>query len=422
MGKSFVEKFLAYKSGRKEVNKGDIVIVEPDYILTHDNTAAIAKLFYSISPKLKVRYPERHIIVLDHNSPPPTEKHALNHKEIREFVKKNGIKNFYDINYGICHQIVAEDFAKPGILIVGSDSHTVTAGALSAMAVPIDRVEAAGLMAEGKTWLMVPESYKVILSGNFKEGVTAKDFILKFIGDIGADGANYKCVEFHGSALKNLSIDDRLTIANMIIEAGGKCAYFPCDEITEAYLKKVGRVNYTSFYPDEDAKYEKIFQYDLSLIEPHLSAPHSVENVHPVSKFYGTKINQVVIGTCTNGRLSDLRAVAKILKGKKVHKNIRMLILPASMKIYKQALKEGLLDIFIESGAIVLNPGCGPCMGNHQGILAPGERALSTANRNFKGRMGSPDAEIYLASPITAAYSALAGEIIDYKKGREIYG
>lgn len=418
MDMTFAEKILAKYSGEKEVVPGQIVTVKPDHLLTHDNTAPIIQ---KIKPELKeygVHNKSLPIIVLDHVIPAASEKTANNHKIIREFVKNHKIEHFFDVGYGVCHQIVVEKgLALPGELLLGSDSHTCSYGAVGAFSSGIDRTEAAALMLTGETWLKVPNSIKITLEGKLQPSVTAKDVVLHIIGDISASGANYCSVEFHGN-IEQLSVEERFTIANMGVEMGAKNAFFPVDNITTKYLKSIGisTSQYTAIYPDEDASYSKELKYNLSDITPVVALPHSVDNVKKVIEVEGLDIQQCLIGTCTNGRLSDFKIAAQILKGKKVHPNVRLLILPSSRQVYLDALKEGIIDTLIESGGILLPPGCGPCLGAHQGVLAPKERCLSTANRNFKGRMGCKDAEIYLASPATVAVSAVHGKITDPRK------
>lgn len=413
MGQSFTQKILAKYSGKKEVQVGEILTVEPDYILSHDNSSAISKTFKKMGIE-KVKYPERIVIVLDHCTPPADSKYAQNHKEVREFVEEQGIKNFYDINYGVCHQVfIEEGFAAPGRLILGSDSHTTSYGALGSFSAGIGRTEAAAVWATGQLWLMVPETLRIRLEGKLPENVFAKDVILFLIGKLGADGALYKAVEFCGKIVEDMDIEDRIVLCNMSAEMGAKNGYCLPDEKTFEFLKNRVKGEYEAIYPDpEDGATE--ISFDLSNLKPQIACPHGVDNVKDLSEVKGTKIHQVVIGTCTNGRFKDLKIAAEILKGKKVAKNLRLLIFPASMEIYKRALKEGLIDIFIEAGGIVLNPNCGPCLGAHEGALAPGEVCLSTSNRNFKGRMGSNEAFIYLSSPYVAAISAIKGEI-DYE-------
>ena len=418
MDMTFAEKILAKYSNLKEVVPGQIVTVQPDHLLTHDNTAAIIQ---KITPELNqygVYSKTLPIIVLDHVIPASSEKTASNHKNIREFVKNHEIKNFFDIGFGICHQLVIEKgLALPSKVLLGSDSHTCSYGAIGAFSSGIDRTEAASLLLTGETWLKVPNSIKMVLSGNLNPGVYSKDVILHIIGDISASGANYCSVEFHGD-VKNFSVDDRFTITNMGIEMGAKNAIFFCDDVTQNYLNSIGISNssYNQINADIDANYHKEIEYNLAEIVPVVACPHTVDNVKPVTEVSDIEIQQCLIGTCTNGRFSDLRIAADILKGKRINSNVRLLILPASKEIFEKALSSGIIETLVKSGAVILPPGCGPCLGAHQGALAPGERCLSTANRNFKGRMGCKEAEIYLASPATVAASALYGRITDSRE------
>jgi len=418
MGKTFAEKLLAKHAGLDEVVPGQIVTVKPAHLLTHDNTAAIIGKIGDELNTYGVVNPGLSVIVLDHVVPASNEKTATNHKKIREFVLKHGIKNFYDAGEGICHQVViGKGHAVPGAIIVGSDSHTCSYGALGVFSTGIDRTEAAALMLTGETWLKVPKSIKINLKGKFRFPVTAKDLILQIIGDIKADGATYCAVEFHGD-VHNLSIEERITIANMGIEMGAKIAVFPVDEIAENYLQSIGvkKGSYEKIWADPDAEYFLELEYDLSRLEPLVAKPHTVDNVARINEIEGVKIDQCLLGTCTNGRLSDIKIAAEILKGKKIASNVRFLLLPASRSVLNKAIKLGYIETLIAAGAILLPPGCGPCLGAHQGVLAPGEKALSTANRNFKGRMGCKEAEIFLASPATVAVSAIYGEITDPRK------
>jgi len=415
MGMTFAEKILAKKAGKESVKPGEVVTVEPDWVMSHDNAAPISKIFYSIGIE-KVWNPEKLVFILDHAVPAPTDKHAANHKQIREFVEKQGIKHFYDVNSsgGICHQIFCEEgFALPGQLALGSDSHTCTYGAFGMFSTGIGRSEMASVWATGKIWLRVPESIKIEVAGKFKPGVFAKDLILTIIGDIRADGADYCSVEFVGDGVRNMSMSERMTLCNMAIEMGAKNGVVEPDEKTFEWLKGVAKGDWEVVWADEDAEYKQVLHYDLSEVVPVVAKPHTVDNVSPVKEVEGTKINEVFVGTCTNGRLDDLEVVAGILRGKKISSKIRMIVIPASWKVYREAMAKGYLADIIEAGAVVANPGCGPCMGNHLGVLAPGEVALSTANRNFKGRMGNKESFIYLASPATAAASALKGYITD---------
>ena len=418
MGMTFAQKVLAKKSGNEFVEVGQIVTVRPDHLLTHDNTAAIIGKISNELDEFGVIDPNLPIIVLDHVIPAAAEKNAAGHKEIRDFVKKYRLNHFFDIGEGICHQVVYErGFALPGRIILGSDSHTCSYGAVGVFSSGIDRTEAAALMLTGKTWLKVPPTIKVTLKGELQQSVSAKDLVLDIIGDIGADGANYCAMEFHGD-IQTLAMDQRFTMSNMGVEMGAKIAVFPVDKITEAFLKNhgVSRDMVHSVWSDSDAHYVRELSYDLEKIEPMVALPHTVDNVRKVSAVEGVDIDQFLIGTCTNGRLSDFREAAKILKGNKISPNTRLLLLPASRAILRRAMREGLIDILVESGGVLLPPGCGPCLGAHQGALAPGEKCLSTANRNFKGRMGCKEAEIYLASPATVAASAITGKITDPRK------
>jgi len=417
MGMTFAQKVLAAKAGLQSVAVGQIVEIEPDYCLSHDNTAAISKTFKKIGVE-RVKYPERFVIVLDHTVPASIEKYALGHKEIREFVCEQGIANFYDAGVGICHQVLPEKgFALPGKLILGSDSHTTTYGAFGAFSAGVGRSEMAVLYATGKIWLKTPASFKIVVSGQLEEPITSKDLILKIIGDIGADGALYRSIEFTGRAIEEMSLSSRMVLSNMAIECGAKNGYIAPDKKAFAFLDGRAVHEYTPVYPDPDAKYEKVLEFDATTLDPQVAKPHTVDNVSPIEEVAGTKIDQALIGTCTNGRLEDLRLAAKILSGNKVAHGVRLLILPASQQVLLGALREGLIETFVEAGALVLNPGCGPCLGAHQGVLAPGEVCLSTANRNFRGRMGSRDAETYLASPATVAASAIHGVITDPRTG-----
>ena len=415
---TFAEKILAKYSGEKEVLPGQIVTVKPDHLLTHDNTAAIIQKIIPELDNYGIISKTLPVIALDHVIPAASEKTANNHKIIREFVKKHKIKHFFDVGFGICHQIMVEQgLALPGKIILGSDSHTCSYGAVGAFSSGIDRTEAASLMLTGETWLKVPLSIKMILNGELQKGVSAKDIILHIIGDISASGANYCSVEFHGN-IDQLSVEERFTIANMGVEMGAKNAFFPTDKVTEKYLESIGvsKSQFSPIKPDGNAKYHKELEYDLSEIEPVVSLPHSVDNVKKITDVEGLEIQQFLIGTCTNGRISDFQIAAEFLKDKKIDSNVRLLILPSSRQVYMDALKQGLIQIFTKAGGIILPPGCGPCLGAHQGVLAPKERCLSTANRNFKGRMGCKEAEIYLASPATVAASAIHGKITDPRK------
>jgi 3-isopropylmalate/(R)-2-methylmalate dehydratase large subunit len=389
---------------------GAIVFARPDIILTHDNTNSIYKTFQKMGGE-KVADPKQLLIVLDHNAPPPDAKMAAQYQEIRDIADKQGITNFYDVGRGICHQIMSYH-AKPGMLIVGSDSHTSTAGAFNSFAAGIDRTESAGIWKRGETWFRVPESIRITLSGKLPAGVSAKDLSLWIIGMIGSDGANYMSIEYHGSGVKTLNISDRMTIANLASEMGAKNAVFPADEVLdEFYGKKI-----TGVWADDDAEYSKEIKIDLAKIFPVVAAPHNVDNIRSIGDVAGTVVHEGLIGTCTNGRIEDLRIAAKILKGKQVRKGFQLHVIPASQKILLQAAEEGLFKILVESGANVLTPSCGPCLGTGLGIPASGHTVISTANRNFLGRMGNKEAKIYLASPAVVAHSSITGVITDPRK------
>lgn len=413
MGKTFAEKVLGKAAGM-EVSAGQIVTVEPHFCMSHDNAAPISKIFGEIGLK-KVWDKTRLVFILDHAIPAPTDKHAQNHKVIREFVAEQGISNFYDVTSegGVCHQVMCEKgFALPGLVMVGSDSHTCTYGAFGAFSTGIGRTEMAATWATGQIWFKVPDSMKIIVKGEFRDGVSAKDLILRIMGDIKSDGADYMSVEFHGPAIENMSLASRMTLCNLGIEMGAKNAVCPPDKkVLEFIGDKARSSQWEAIWADDDAYYEKVLEYDLSDIEPGVAKPHTVDNYAIVAEVKGTRIDQAFIGTCTNGRIEDLEEAAAILKGKKVA--VRTIVIPASWEVYREAMKLGVMDILLDAGCVMGNPGCGPCMGNHEGILAPGETCISTANRNFKGRMGNKESFIYLASPATVAASALKGEISD---------
>ena len=415
MGKSFAEKILGHKAG-KSVVPGEIVEVKPDIAMSHDNTAAISKTFKEIGVA-RVDDPNRHVIVLDHCVPAANEKFAQNHKDIRAFVAEQGIPHFFDIDRGICHQVLPEEgFALPGYLMVGSDSHSTTYGAFGALATGIGRSEMAVIFATGKIWLRVPETMKIVIKGSLPKGISSKDVMLKIMGELSADGGLYKSVWFTGPAIAEMSVSSRMVLTNMAVEFGAKNGYMEPDDKTLAFLKGRARAPFTVVTSDPDADFESVHEFDVSDLEPLVACPHSVDNVKPVSAVKGTKIDQVFFGSCTNARIEDFEIVAGALKGKRVHPSCRMVVIPASHQVFLEALAKGYIQLLAEAGATIVNSGCGPCMGNHEGILAPGERVLSTSNRNFKGRFGCKDSEIYLCSPLTAAASALTGEISDYRE------
>jgi len=412
MGKTLAEKILSLKS-HGEAKAGDVVIGDVDLAFVQDTTGPLTIRQFKESGFEALAKPQQAVVFLDHAAPSPAQQLSNDHVFLRRFAGEAGCP-IYDVGEGICHQLVAENFANPGDVIVGADSHTVTAGALGAFATGMGSSDVAVALALGKTWFRVPESFLIELSGAFPRGVYAKDLILYLTGQIGADGASYKALEFGGEALAKLTVSQRLTIANMAVEAGAKVGLFPADKITRDFLGEHGRGNkYKPLFADPGAKYERVIPVNLDQLEPMLSLPHAVDNVRPVAQMKGIKIQQAFIGTCTNGRLEDLAVAAEISRGQKRHAGTRLLIAPASRQVLIRAIEKGYIESLIEAGAIILPPGCTACLGLHQGVLGDGEVCLSTANRNFKGRMGNPDAMIYLASPATAAASAIRGEITD---------
>jgi 3-isopropylmalate dehydratase large subunit len=381
--------------------------------MSHDNTALVIKNFNEIGIK-SVWDPDKIIIPIDHRIPANTIEVAEAHKIIRDFARTQKIKNFLDLRFGICHQVLVEKgFVLPGELILGSDSHSTTYGALGAFGMGIGASEIAVIWATGELWLKVPESIKININGELKKHVHAKDVILNLIGELTASGANYRAIEFYGSMVDNFSISERMTICNMTIEAGAKTSISPPDKKTIDYLTSHTENQFKSVLADSDANYDEELDFDFSELEPQVSCPHAVDNVKNVSEVAGTRIDQAFIGSCTNGRFEDLRIAAEILMNRTINENVRLIVCPASRDTYLAALNEGLIETIITSGGLVLNPGCGPCLGAHQGVLASGEAAISTSNRNFRGRMGSSEAKIYLGSPATAAASAVMGEITD---------
>ncbi|MBP7505391.1 MAG: 3-isopropylmalate dehydratase large subunit, partial [Prolixibacteraceae bacterium] len=397
-GKTFAERVLGGAAGA-------IVFRKPDLVLSHDNTASIEKIFRKMKGEQPFD-PSRLVITLDHNAPPTNAKLANDYQQIRQFVKTTGVSRFHDAGEGICHQLMSQ-YARPGMIVVGSDSHTCTAGALNAFAAGIDRTETAGIWKTGETWFRVPDSLKVTLTGKLPPGVFAKDIALYLIGRITAEGADYLSVEFHGDGVATLTIDDRMTIANLASEMGAKNCAFPPDEILRDFL---GEAN-AGVWADTDAQYVKEITLDLNTLFPVVSAPHQVDHVKAVDEVAGTPIQQALIGTCTNGRLSDLQVAAGILRGKKIAPGVQLQVIPASREIYLEAIRSGLAEIFLQAGASILTPSCGPCLGTGQEIPADGTTVISTANRNFLGRMGNKNAAIYLASPATVALSAIEGKI-----------
>ena len=412
---NIIEKILAKASGRKTVSPGDIVEAKIDVAMVHDLTGPLAvESFNKIGVK-KVWDPKKIVVILDHQVPADSVKSAELQKTMREFVEEQKIPNFYDIGRGgICHQIMPEQgYVWPGEVIVGADSHTCTYGALGAFATGIGSTEMAAVFTTGKIWFRIPGVIRFNVTGRFREFVTPKDLILNIIGGVGVGGAIYKGVEFAGSTVRDISVDGRLTMCNMAVEMGAKTGIVEPDDRTLKYVKERTDRPFTPIRSDSDAVYEKTIEINVDGMEPQIARPNSVDNVKPVSEVGGVEVDQAFIGSCTNGRLEDLEMAAKILKGRKVKKNVRTIVIPASQEIYSQALEEGLIGIFIKAGAFVCNPNCGPCLGGHMGLLAPGEVCVSSSNRNFIGRMGSPKSYVYLASPVTAAASAITGKITD---------
>jgi 3-isopropylmalate/(R)-2-methylmalate dehydratase large subunit len=413
MGMTITEKILAAHAGKEAVAPGDLIEAKLDLVLGNDITAPIAiKEFRELGIK-KVFDKEKIVLVADHFTPNKDIQSAEQVKLLRDFAREFGIIHFYDTGrVGVEHALLPElGLVGPGMCIIGADSHTCTYGALGAFSTGVGSTDMAAAMATGKTWFKVPESMKFIINGKLNKYVTGKDLILHTIGDIGVDGALYMAMEFTGSAISGLSIEGRLTMANMAIEAGGKNGIFEADKKTIAYVTKRSKQPFKVYSSDPDAAYVGIKEYDASKIEPLVAYPHLPEKTNPARES-GIKIDQVVIGSCTNGRIEDLRLAAKILKGKKAHKDVRLIVIPATQEVYGQAMKEGLFEIFLQAEAAISTPTCGPCLGGHMGILAKGERCLATTNRNFVGRMGHPGSEVYLANPAVAAASAIAGRIV----------
>jgi len=428
MAMTMVEKILARATGRKEVKAGEVVEPAVSLAMSHENAALVINQFLEIYQgtglKPKVWDPDKIAIIFDHRVPAESSKTATNQKKIREFVAAQKIKKFHDIRGdegGICHQILPESgYVLPGTVVVGTDSHTTSHGALGAFSFGIGATEMASVWALGRAVnVEVPKTIKVVATGRFARYVLPKDFILYLIGKITAEGANFKVLEYHGPAIERMSTSGRLTVCNMSVEAGATSGIVPPDKETLRYLKEEAGIKgkVEVFGPDPEAEYDQVVEIDVSELEPMVACPHTVDNVKPVSKVGKVKVDQIVIGSCTNGRLDDLAVAAKILKGKKVARGVRMLVFPASFRIYQQALKLGYIADLVKAGAVIMNPGCGCCLGVHQGALGDGEVALSTTNRNFKGRMGNPKAEVYLCSPAVAAASAITGFITDPRKG-----
>ena len=423
-GMTIVQKILARATGRPSVEVGEVVEPTVDLAMSHENAALVINQFLDVFKgtglEPKVWDPSRIAIIFDHRVPAESSKTATNQKKVREFVGQHGIQRFHDIRGdegGICHQVLVEyGYSRPGMVIVGTDSHTTTHGAMGALAFGIGATEMAGVWSLGSVFnVEVPATIKVVVNGTLPAGVLAKDLVLFIVGKLTAEGANFKVIEFHGEAIRRMPVSGRLVLCNMSVEAGATSGIVPCDEETLRYLRDEAGVRepIDAVAPDADAAYDRVLEIDASSLAPQVACPHTVDNVKPVGDVAGTVVHQVVIGSCTNGRLDDLEVAASIVKGRKLARGVRMIVFPASWRIYQAALKRGVLTDLVEAGAVIMNPGCGCCLGIHQGALGDGEVALSTTNRNFKGRMGNPKSEVYLCSPAVAAASALTGVITD---------
>ncbi len=410
MGQTLAEKIISEHAGHK-VKAGELVIANVDVCAVQDGTGPLTVQEFKKLGKEKLKNPERTILFIDHASPSPRKELSNTHTVLRDFAKEYGAV-LSDVGAGVCHQRLIESYVNPCEILVGADSHTCTSGALGAFATGMGSTDIAVAMALGQTWLKVPQTFKIEVNGKFAPGICSKDLMLHLIGLIGADGATYRALEFCGSTIDNMEMSERFTLANMAVEAGAKAGLFVADEKTKEYLKEHGREDkFRSLKPDSDAVYERIIKINAEDVKHTVSCPHTVDNTKTVDELGKIKVDQVFIGTCTNGRIEDLRIVAKILQGKKANPDVRLLICPASKEVYLKALDEGLINIFVEANAAILPPGCGPCVGVHAGTLADGEVCLATQNRNFQGRMGNTKGFIYLASPYVAAYTAINGYI-----------
>lgn len=410
MGMTIAEKIIARAAGVSEVKPGDIHTVEVDQLMSNDGTTHLTiDMYHNKLKNPKIADVNKLVWIVDHNVPSDSPKTAASHKKMRDFAKEHGI-TFYE-GQGVCHQIMMENHVRPGQLIFGADSHTCAYGALGAFGTGVGCTDYLYAMVTGKSWVLVPETIRFNLTGQLKDGVYARDVILTIIGKISANGANYKAMEFAGEGLKTLNMSDRIAICNLCVEAGAKTALMEVDEIAMDYLKEHGREPVATFTSDEDATFSEVYDIDLSEIEPIVAKPHFVDNVVPAKECAGVKIDEAFLGSCNNGRLEDLRVGAEIIKGKKVHPLVRFLVVPASNEVYQAALKEGLIDIFMEAGAIVMNANCSVCWGSCQGVIGEGETLISTGTRNFKGRAGHPDSFVYLASAATVTASAIKGVI-----------
>ena len=410
MGMTIAEKIIARAAGLPEVHAGEIHTVELDYLMSNDGTSHLTVDKYNKLKNPHIEDVKKLVWIVDHNVPCDSPKTAASQKKMRDFAKEHGI-DFYE-GEGVCHQVMLEKYVSPGMLIFGADSHTCSYGALGAFGTGVGNTDYLYGMVTGKSWVMTPETLRFNLTGKLQNGATARDLILTIIGMIGANGANYHAMEFGGEGLKNLSISDRIAVCNLCVEAGAKTGLMEVDEKVMEYLEEHGgRKPAACFASDPDAKFEKVYDIDMSTIVPVVAKPHFVDNIAPVSDCAGIRINEAFLGSCNNGRIEELRIGAEIIKGKKVAPTVRFLVVPASREVYLQAMKEGLLDIFMEAGAIVMNPNCSVCWGSCQGVIGAGEVLISTGTRNFKGRAGDKDSFVYLASAATVTASAIAGKI-----------
>ncbi|OPY57317.1 MAG: 2,3-dimethylmalate dehydratase large subunit [Pelotomaculum sp. PtaU1.Bin035] len=415
MGQTIIEKILSNHCGQS-ARANEIVVARVDYVMGQDGTAPLAiSAFHEMNGK-DVFDPSRVAFVIDHSAPSPNEGVSALHKLMREFTREKGFR-IYDIGEGVCHQLIPESGeVGPGSLVIGADSHTCTYGALNAFSTGVGSTDLAGGLISGRMWFKVPETIRFVCNGTLRPGVFSKDLILYLIGDVTADGATYMSAEYTGEAISALSQEARFTIANMAIEMGAKAGLMEADETTFDWLSRFTKRQFIPVTADRDAVYADVREYDVSKLEPQVAKPHQVDNVAPVSEVAGKPIQQAVLGTCTNGRLEDLRIAAGILAGRKIHREVRLIVAPASRRVFLDAMAEGVIQTLVESGAAVVTTGCGPCVGTHNGVPSDGETVISTANRNFKGRMGNSKAEIFLASPATVAASAITGEITDPRK------
>ncbi|MCU0860975.1 MAG: 3-isopropylmalate dehydratase large subunit [Methanomassiliicoccales archaeon] len=415
--RTFAEKVLSRASG-KDARTGDIVTARIDLAMSHENSLLVLTAFREMGAG-RIWDPEKVVLLFDHRVPANTVKAAGGHKTVRDFVRSSGIPNFYDFREGVCHQVLPEKgHVLPGMLVVGTDSHTTTYGALGAFSTGIGATEMASVWATGDLWLRVPETLRLVLRGPLPEGTSAKDVSLRIIGDLGSDGADYQCVEYTGPVVDGLSLSGRMVLSNMSVEMGAKAGICFPDRKTLDYVSHRSRAKLAPVTSDQGAELRETVEMDMSSLGPQVAKPHAVDNVVAVEEVAGTPIDQAFIGSCTNGRLEDLEEAERLLRGRQASPKVRLIVAPASRDVYIEASEKGILASLARSGAVILNPGCGPCLGAHEGLLAPGERCISTTNRNFKGRMGSPEAEVYLASPATVAASAIKGEVADPREVR----